>query len=290
VVEPEWHELMVSCSNEGRWGAADDRGTLNYISAEQVVAALGLVKAGDVVSIAYDIPFVSEEASALEVRREGNSLLDRFTLAVHGFDVTHLDAVGHVFCGERAYNGRKAADSYDEHGLSFGSIAAMTGGIVTRGVLLDVARVRGVESLTAGEGISVEDVEQAERAAGVTVGEGDAVFIRSGIGRNLYWLRSEGAADRPGILAEVVPWLHARRVAVYSGDCIEQLPAGGVASHMPLHEIGLAAMGLALLDNPDVETLRAACDRHGRQEFLLVVSPLRIRGGTGSAVNPLALF
>ncbi|HTX00062.1 MAG TPA: cyclase family protein [Acidimicrobiales bacterium] len=288
-----WHELASSCSNAGRWGAGDERGTLNLIGAREVLEALGTVTAGELVSLAYELPVWDdgEDCASLEVAHTpGRGSSDRFSVAPHGYLVTHVDALGHFFHSGLAYNGRNEGDVVGEQGLSFGSITAMSPGIMTRGVLLDVAAARGVTLLEQGEGISRADVVEAERRSGTSVRRGDAVFIRSGIGQDRRWLDRNRLSGRPGVLPDVIPWLHEKGVAVYSGDCIERLDESGDRRGMPLHEIGLAVMGLALLDNPNVEVLRDACARHGRSEFLLVVAPLRIPGATSSAVNPLAVF
>jgi len=293
VSDNSWRSYLVSCSNEGRWGQDDERGTLNYISPSVTLAALRLATSGEVVSLSHDIPRFPGQASAvahLEVVHNGPWLEDTVSISPHGFEVTHLDAVVHASIDDRRYNGRTTASVLDDVGVSFGSIMAMSTGIITRGVYLDVAAARGVDTLEEGDGISVEDLGNAEARAGVAVGEGDAVFVRSGIGQNDRWVRPTGAVNRPGVLPEVIPWLHAKRVALYSGDCAELLSSEGGEGDFPLHQVGLPAMGLALLDNPDVEVLKRACERHRRREFLLIVSPLRIRGATGSAVNPLAVF
>jgi hypothetical protein len=99
-----------------------------------------------------------------------------------------------------------------------------------------------------------------------------------------------GDGAREGVLAEVVPWLHEREVAVYSGDCIERLPSGYELVRMPLHQVGMAAMGLAIVDCADCERLVDECRSLGRYTFCVVISPLRIPGGSASAVNPIALF
>jgi kynurenine formamidase len=178
-------------------------------------------------------------------------------------------------------------------GLSFGSIqAAAERAIVTRGVFLDVCAVRGVEWLLPTDGISAVDLDAAMAAAAATVGSGDAVFVRSG-----HALRAAAEGDahdeeglHEGLLPEAVGWLRERDVAIYAGDCIEQRPTSYERVRMPLHQIGLARIGLWILDCPDLEALAAACARNGRSDFLLVVAPLKIPGGTASAVNPLAIF
>jgi kynurenine formamidase len=293
MVDSGWRKYLVSCSNEGRWGSDDERGTLNYISASVTLAALRLAKDGEVVSLAHDIPrFQGGTAGVvrLDVVRNGPWLEDTVSISPHGFEVTHLDAVVHASVDDRRYNGRDTSSVYDGSAVTFGSIMAMSTGIITRGVYLDVAAARGVDSLEGGEGISAADIRSAELQGGVPVREGDAVFVRSGIGQDQRWIEPSGAVNRPGLLPDVIPWLHAKRVAVYGGDCAELLSSQGAGGDFPLHQVGLPAMGLALLDNPDVEALKLACQRYGRREFLLIVAPLRIRGATGSAVNPLAVF
>jgi len=124
----------------------------------------------------------------------------------------------------------------------------------------------------------------------VTVESGDAIFIRSGLDARESAEGVSTSEAREGVLSEVIPWLHRREVAVYSGDCIERLPSGFHDLPTPLHQIGMSAMGLALLDNIDAERLAEACRRFGSYQFLVVVAPLRLPRATGSAVNPLAIF
>ncbi len=119
-----------------------------------------------------------------------------------------------------------------DKGLVFGGVTALAGRNVTRGVLLGVAEARGVPSLLKGQGVSCADVVEAERCAGTVVQEGDAVFIRSGIGQDKHWSSMASAGGRPGVLPEVIPWLYGRGVAVYSGDCtptgLHQVPSSAV--------------------------------------------------------------
>jgi len=297
VTDAEVMALFERCSNVGRWGPDDELGTLNHVTPAQRLAALAQVRAGEVVALgrALAVGWSRETppSARMSVRRDALSAFDELTLDIHGYEATHVDALGHMFFGERAWNGRTSADVMTAEGLAFGSIEALAvQGIVTRGVLLDVAAARGVAHLQAATGIGVADLEAAEELAGVEVGTGDAVFVRSGHG-----LRAAAEGDahdeadpHEGVLPEVIPWLHERSVAVYAGDCIEQRPSGHPLVPMPLHQVGLVAMGLCMLDCPDVEILAAACRRHQRADFLLMIAPLRLPGGSGSAVNPLAIF
>jgi kynurenine formamidase len=297
MTEAEVVGLFGSCSNVGRWGPDDELGTLNLITPRVRLEALRGVRSGRVVSLGAELMVdrSRQAPSSVELRPRYSPVdaHDDLTLRVHGFEVTHLDAPGHVFFEGRAWGGRRRDDVARADGLAFASIAPLgQAAIVTRGVLLDVASARGVAHLEPGEGIGVEDLEAAERLAGVTVRPGDAILIRSGHASRM---AAEGAAHdeagpHAGVLPETLPWLRARDVAVYSGDCIELRPSGYPRVTMPLHQVGLVAMGLCILDVPDVEALATACRDEGRSDFALVVAPLRIPGGTGSAVNPLAIL
>jgi kynurenine formamidase len=281
--------LFAECSNAGRWGEDDERGTLNFITSRAVLAAVGAVRTGEVISLARQLtpqlPGHPGAAVTLTVwSGSGHDALDTAAITPHGFEITHLDAVGHSFLNGSAYNGRHAEAIVGPAGLLECDIAAV-GGIVTRGVLLDVAAVRGTENA---DNIGPKDLDQAEALAGARVGAGDAVFVRSA--SSAPRAASPASDQRAGLLPAAVRWLHQREVAVYSGDCIEKIPSGDASLPMPLHQIGHVAMGLAILDNPDVEVLRRACDRNGRATFFLVIAPLPLRGATGCAVNPLAVF
>ncbi len=288
-------QLFRQVSNWGRWGPDDELGTLNHIKSETVVAAARLVRTGRVVSIGRDLDYVaSPDNPRPSVHRmlytRPISTADEITVASHSFHVTHLDAVAHCSFQEQVYGGRSIAETALPDGLGFGSIMAQANGIVTRGVMLDVARSRGVAWLSTDESVTVADLEAAEEMDGVRVGTGDALFVRVGL---LPRQAAEPAGDpwvRAGLANECLVWLHEREVAVYGGDCIEKLPSPDGEDDLPLHTIGLSAMGLALLDWPDVEPLARACAEEERWEFMLVATPLRIPRGTGSPVNPVCLF
>jgi kynurenine formamidase len=289
--------LFETCSNAGRWGPDDEAGTLNYVTCDKRLEALALVREGESISIGRDLVVRGSAQSPpsathalMYAGHEPSAALEMLTLVPHGFEMTHLDAVAHSYFEGRIYNGRRAAQVVSADGIAFGSIMAAADGIVTRGVLLDVAATRGVNYLDANDGIAVVDLEAAEELAGTRVGRGDAIFVRSG---QALRERSEGPirdGPREGVLAEVVSWLHEREVAVYSGDCIERMPSGYERVPMPLHQVGMVAMGLAILDCADCERLADVCRSFARYVFCVVIAPLRTPGGSGSAVNPIAIF
>jgi kynurenine formamidase len=297
MTEEEVLRLFETCSNAGRWGPDDEQGTLNYVTREKRLQALALVRDGDSVSIGRDLVVrgsTQSPPSATHVLmyagHQPSAALELLTLVPHGFEMTHLDAVTHSYFEGQVYNARHAAQAVTPGGITFGSIMAAADGIVTRGVLLDVAAARGVAHLDANDGISVDDLEQAESLAETRVGSGDAVFIRSGQALRERDEGPVGEGGREGVLAEVIPWLHEREVAVYSGDCIERMPSGYERVPMPLHQIGMVAMGLAILDCADCERLAEVCRSRTRYTFCVCVAPLRVPGGSASAVNPLAFF
>lgn len=191
------------------------------------------------------------------------------------------------------YNGVDASRVTVRAGATHHAMDALESGVVTRGVLLDVAASRGVHWLEPGEGVFPNDLEAAQRAQGVQVGPGDAVLLRTGYGRRK---REHGPDDtvrigRAGWHAACLPWLHERDVALIGCDTAQDVhPSGYPALRSPVHAVGIVAMGLWLLDNCDLEPLARACGERSRHEFLFSLAPLRIAGATGSPVNPIALF
>lgn len=291
-------DLFARCSNVGRWGPDDELGTLNYITPAKRVAAAGLVHLGKVIRLGRDLDTRPSRKNPTPIVHrmlyvgyaDPIASLDELTIAPHGYAVTHLDAVGHMYFLGEVWNGRKAAQVVKPDGLSFASIYAMRDGIFTRGILLDVARARGVDWLQPGDEVTTRDLEAAEAMAGVRATQGDALFVRVGLAAREAIEGPEDPSVRAGVSSACLPWLCDREIAVWSGDCIERLPQPDGGLPMPLHQIGFAAMGLAVLDNPEIEELADYAAATGRYEFLLSCAPLPIPGGTGSPVNPLCIF
>jgi hypothetical protein len=298
LTEEEALELMARCSNVGRWGADDEIGTLNLITPAKRVEAARLVTEGRIVSLGRDL--TSERTSTntdpplhrmhMSAFSDPLGALDSVLLTTHGFEPTHLDALGHVNFEGVIYNGRRASDVVGPDGLAFASVFAMREGIVTRGVLLDVARARGVRWLEPGEEVTPDDLEQAEELAGARVEPGDALFVRVGAFEREAELGAGEPMPRAGLDTAAVAWLHERDVAVFSGDCAERMPSPYPRMPLPLHQIGLVAMGLVLLDNTDVSKIAAIAAESGRSTFMLTCAPLRLPRATGSHTNPLALY
>jgi kynurenine formamidase len=216
--------------------------------------------------------------------------MDFIGLAYHGQTITHLDASCHAFWSGKMYNNRDARLVTARNKAKAGHIELLRNGLAGRGVLLDIARSRGVDYMEPGQGVMPDDVERAQEQQGVEVREGDILFLRTGNYKRRMKVGHQGDGIA-GPHAALLPWLHRTGVAVLSSDSPNDVfpreyPKVGLA----LHSIGIVALGLWLLDNANLEDLTQACQQEGRWEFLMTVNPLRIPGGTGSPVNPIAVF
>lgn len=270
LTESDALALLDSCSNRGRWGDDDEAGTLNLITAEHRRRAVSTVRDGRVVALGRPLTNGPHSDGSLPVvrrmlyeRHRPWAALDTLEVAAHGLTVTHMDAVGHVYHDGGVYNGRHAESVVTQEGVAFGSIAAMRGGIATRGVLLDIAGSRGVDWLEPGAAVTRADLDRAEVASGVHVSDGDAMVVRVGIGAMVASGIPDAGPLRAGLGADCLAWMHARGVAVYAGDCVERQPSPYPALPLPLHQIGLVAMGLAILDKPRRRGARLDRSRDG---------------------------
>lgn len=304
----ELAELFDSLSNWGRWDG-DDRGALALITDEHRARAGSLVRTGRTVSLSHDLPVKpsaeTPHPAQHHMLRSGDAIdttgvpgyeacHDYVGTSVHGMGLTHVDALCHMFVRGRMFNGLGP-----EHVLSTGAqrntIMDAAEGIVGRGVLLDIPRTRGVDHLDGAEQVRVRDLEAAERDAGLSVGEGDLLLI--GTGRDARRRAQEDGLNPlshglAGLHPECLPWLRERDVAVLGCDGISDvLPGVGIEGWpFPIHQVAITAMGLHLIDNLRLDRLAATCREHDRWEFMLTIASLRIPGGTGSPVNPLAIF
>ncbi|MFF4102051.1 cyclase family protein [Streptomyces sp. NPDC001903] len=297
----EFDAVFASVRTWGRWTPAD-RGAWNRVSADHVRRAAALVRSGTAVPLGlpWDTrpgpdnrrPALHHMTDLGDVEAPEPATYKDFLAAdYHGKAVSHLDALSHVAYEGRLYEGRAAREAIGAGGARFGSVAAL-GPLVTKGVLLDLPAVLGVDWLEPGQAVHARDVLAAERALGVTIDEGCAVLLRSGRFRRSRELGPwDSDAASAGLHVDAVPLLAERAVALLGGDGDSDLrpsPVEGV--HSPVHALAVAAMGMPLLDNLDLEALAAACAEAGRHEFMIVVAPLNVPGGTGSPVNPVAVL
>jgi kynurenine formamidase len=216
---------------------------------------------------------------------------DYFAIASHGMATSHIDALCHIFHEDKIYNGYSSA-TVTAHGALELGIHELRDGVVSRGVLLDVPRARGIDYLEPGDRIFPSDLEKAESDAGLRVTPGDILLVSTG-----RWVchAERGAWDSrqllAGLDASCLPWLHERGVAALGSDGVSDvIPSGIERNGLPIHSVTIVAMGLHLLDNLELRDLCAACVSEGRWEFLLTIAPLVLLRGTASPVNPIALF
>jgi kynurenine formamidase len=294
----EYQAYKQRFRNWGRWGAGDQLGTLNHITSDVRRAAAALVREGRSVSLANPIATAKvvsgpRNPTPAEHRMnvtEGGSG-DYIGVSYHGFVNTHIDALCHIFADGRAYNDRPWTDVTAE-GAKSNSVDNWRHGIVTRGVLYDVPRRRGAPHVTFEEPVHGWELEDIARAEGVAPRAGDAVLVRCG--GTAFWAAQpdfEPAWRAPGVHASALEFLYEHDAALLGWDLMEapgQEAYGAPA--LPIHSIAIPYMGLPLLDNANFEELAAACEELGRWEFQLVIGPLVVMGGTGSPVNPIAVF
>ncbi|MFI1032490.1 cyclase family protein [Streptomyces sp. NPDC020951] len=301
VSRREFDAVFEAVRTWGRWTPAD-RGAWNRVTADHVRRAMARVRSGTVVPMA--LPWNTEPGP--DNRRpalhhmtdlgdvespEPTAYKDFLAVDHHGKAVTHLDALCHIAYRGRLYDGRTAHEVVDAAGARFGAVSAL-GPLVTTGVLLDLPAALGVPWLEPGRAVHAQDVIAVEEALGVTIGEGDAVLLRSGHVRRRTELGAwDSGAGSAGFHVDAVPLLAERGIALLGGDGdsdVRPSPVAGV--HSPVHTLAVAAMGVPLLDNLDLEALSAATAEAGRYTFLFLVSPLNVPGGTGSPVTPVAVL
>jgi kynurenine formamidase len=310
IAASEFAQLFESVKNWGRWGAEDQLGTLNYITPAHVATAASLVRTGRRVSMAIPINKVAgpdnaepalhyiTQAHDIDLGPHGVRFgLDFIGMAFHGDCHTHVDALCHVSYRGLTYGGLDADSVLTSRGARSHDVAAYSSGLVGRGVLLDIPRLRGVPWLEPGDAVGPDELEAAETAQGVRLGEGDILVFRTGHHRRRLDLgpwnngAPPGGEGKAGLHIYSVPWMHSRRVAAFLPDGDGETVPGsvdGVSS--PVHALQIAAMGMLAADSLQLEELAAACEEEGRWEFMVVGLPLRLPGGTGSPWNPIAIF
>ncbi len=303
----EYETYRERFSNWGRWGPDDTLGTLNHITPEVRRHALTLPQQGRTVSLSLVIS--KDPRSRMvsgfeqEMRVGPTSSGDRISINFHGWTVTHLDALCHIFTGPggELYNGRPGSDVTLD-GAGSGSVEPYHDGIVTRGVLYEVPRHRGADFVTIDAPVHGWELEDIAAAQGVEPRPGDAVVVRSGANA-FYASRPDFEMgmfnEMPGVHGSAIEFLYEHDAAVLVWDLLDAGQQGlghglprpdGETVGVPIHEIVIPWMGMPLLDNANLDDLADACAEAGRYEFLLMVAPLRVQGGTGSPVNPIAVL
>jgi hypothetical protein len=297
VTQAEYVRWKTELSNWGRWGKDDEMGTLNLITPAKRKEAAALAREGFTVSLARDANVIKEvdnpcpQEWALTTDLP-DTVTDRIAYpCIHGPGTTHLDSFAHMFFDGKMWNGLSRNLVTKQGGASRVSILTMKNGIVTRGVLYDIPRLKGVAYLEPGTRIFPVDLEAWEKKTGVKVTAGDAMILRWG-----KWARRAKVGPQAGDVAagfdnSVIPWLKKRDIGLLVWETPGYLPQPpGDLPRSALHNFVLEILGVHIVDRADLEALSEAAATRNQWEFMLTVAPLPIPNGTGSPVNPIAMF
>ncbi len=296
--EDEIRRVLRERSNWGRWGKDDQMGALNLITPEKRVAAARLVKSGRAVSLSR--PFPTRPAPnnpnpaqhwmrSFSFPNGGGAAVDYYAISYHGQAATHLDALCHVWNEDGLWNGR-TPEELTPDGARWGAIDNWKQGILTRGVLLDVPKHRGEPYVTHDKPVTGDELRAIAAAEGVAVQPGDALVVYSG--REAYsesnpvWGSTSGQS--PGLHASCLMPIRDWDVALLVWDMMDLGPSGYEVL-WTVHG-ALPSFGVGLVDNSLLQPLSEACAEEGRFEFMLTLAPLVVIGGTGSPLNPIAVF
>jgi kynurenine formamidase len=296
--------MVDRVSNWGRWGPGDELGTVNLIDRDSVRRGSEAVRSGEAFSLALPVSPDFPQAPGSSRPNARHKMIglgetysdDAVEMALHGS--THWDALSHIFDKGRMYNDRPAAEHVGEGGAAHNAITAVAGRLLTRAVLVDVARFLGVEALAETYEVTSADLEGCLEAQGSEVAPGDALLVRTGhlgrIRREGGWKRFTDGSGRnplePGLGLACLPWIHERGIAAVAADnwAVEVIGSTEMVD-LPLHTVGIVHMGLTLGEIFDLDPLAAACAEDGRYEVLLAAPPLPIVGAVGGPVHPLAV-
>jgi len=294
-------------SNWGRWGGDDQRGTLNFITPERIVEAARLVRTGKTFELSIPVGADGPQTGLggrvnplhfmtvmptddLHLSGGINISDDFISMPLQG--ATQWDSLAHVGYDDLFYNNVPVGSVMALGGASRNAIDNALPGIVGRGVLVDIARFRGVEWLQAGDAIEPDELDAVLAAQGVSVGSGDVLALRTGWRRKAIvdgW--ENWMAGNPGLGLACATWLHDKEIGAVVSDnwCIEVQPSAEGTGILPLHCVLIRDLGMMLGEILDLEDLAADCAADGVWEFFLSAAPLRVVGGVGSPVSPLAL-
>jgi kynurenine formamidase len=302
---PNIKELAAKVSNWGRWGDDDQRGTLNFITPDAVQRGAAAVRRGVTFSLSIPMNADGPQTGAIpgRINPEHTMLMCNVSMTGDISDfctsddvvkmgiqaATHWDALAHVGYEGQMYNG-VPFDAVTEAGAAKLGIENF-GAVVTRGVLLDIARLKGVDYFDDGYPITGDDLDAAATVGKVKVQSGDIVLVRTG---QMEWLRRGDKVrfndPSPGIGVGSVEWLHDNEVAAIATDTLvfEVWPCEDPAALLPVHLLDLRDMGLVQGQLWNLDELAADCADDGVHEFLLAATPLPITGAVGGAVAPTA--
>ncbi len=299
----EFETLFNKIKNWGDFpGDKLERGSLNYINPEKVASASSLVKTGNIVSLSLPWNTQSEldnHKPAIHYMSEIGNLEDQQPMCnkdfigvdYHGKAVSHLDAMTHIVFKDQMYGGKKSSEQVKSSGSNWGSVDKL-GPIVTRGILLDAPLFYNKKWIEPGNAITKDEILEMEKRFNFQISPGDCVLLRSGhFARRAelgVWDPSDYSA---GFYLDAMELFKERKVSVIGADGDSDARPSPVAEmHSPIHALALPGLGIPLLDNLQLEPLAKSCNENKRWEFLVTITPLNIPRGTGSPVNPIAVF
>ena len=301
ALRAQYEKWRTEFKTWGKWAPVgqESKGTTSFITPEKVASALKLVRDGIVVSLAHAVP----QTPAADVNPNGvfkrttnaitdGGTTDNYQVNYHGQTIAHIDTWCHFFENDQMYNGVPVKDNITfEKGCIKGGITTWKGGITTRAVLYDIAALRGVEYADPTQPVTRAELEAWERRSGVKIGPGDIPLLY--VGR---WKRRDAlgpwAGQVAGYYPDTIPWMHERMPSFLGHDVnIDWNPRPGWdGMRNPIHVAALNWMGINILECLDLEEAVATARRLNRYEFAITFAPLPVEGGTGSPVNPLAIF
>jgi kynurenine formamidase len=290
----EFDQMFNQVKNWGRWGTDDQLGAANLITETTRQKAIALAKTGIVIGLAHSPlkEMAPDNPNPFNHTMNRGWSTDTYSVSYHGYAHSHIDALCHILYKDQTYNGHARADVLTDKGCRQLSVENLRNGVVTRGVLIDIPRLRNVPWLERGTPVFVEDIEAWEKVAKVKVGPGDAIFLRTG-----RWARRDKLGpwnvpqNEAGYHASVAPWLKERGVSFLGSDSAQDVTPSLVQGiNLPVHTLAITALGVDILDNQDLEAVADTAARLNRWEFLLTVAPVPVTGGTGFPANALAIF
>ncbi len=299
---PTKSEVDAYLKEDRKWGRYGDQGSagaINLITPQKRLEAVSLARNGRAVSLSR--PWAVEPRAenprpaqqflfVMDRPHDAGAAMDFYGVSYHGTATTHIDALCHVWDSEGMWDGKKPDETLTFNGANYGTVDAWSDGILTRGVLLDVPRHRGTDYVTLDNPVHGWELDEIAAAQGVEILPGDAVMVYSG--REKYaadhggnWA---GETERPGLHASCLRFVRDSDISILGWDMMDASPN---EYDLPWSVHGVIfAYGVALLDNALLEPLADACAEEGRHEFMLTINPLNVVGGTGSPVNPIAVF
>jgi len=297
VAAQSWTPPAPEARCPSKWGAADERGAANLQTAQQVLKAAKLIRTGELIelgrTLSPDIPLFGTRKFEIHLKRTGPSIGTNQRRSNEELIVTELGQVGtqldmfpHQTIADATYNCVKIDDIATRGGFTRLGVDGI-GMLFTRGVLVDVAALKSMDMLQSGYEITPDDLRAALERQNLTIEAGDAVFIHTGWGKLWGVDNAKYNASCPGIGAPAAEWLAKQNIMLIGSDNfpVEVAPNPDKTISLPVHQIALVVNGIFLLENMKLDEL-AAKQIH---EFAFAVQPLKIKGGTGSTVAPVAI-